>query len=446
MKIKDSSPSWFRKLTYTVVFGLLFAICALTSVQGQPVTLDSYRRQSVDILKNIKQDISKNYYDPKFRGIDLDAFFKAAEEKVKAAGSIGEMLGIIARALFEFNDSHTGFLIPAPKDDVEQGWVTQMIGDKCYVVAVKPKSDAEARGLKPGDEVMTLGGNAPTRDNLWKLWYFFRFQPGNSLIVKSPGQQPRPLTVMAKIVTGKAVYNLASTTGSDRVDLIRQWENDARLHRHRIVEAEDFLIWKMPQFGSSDTVADIMEKAKKRKALILDLRGNPGGYEDTLLRLLGSVLDHDVKIGDIKGRTETKPLVAKTRGSNRVFVGKLVVLVDSDSSSSAELFARIVQLEKRGTVIGDRTSGFVMRALHFYHRSAMDAYFNYGTSVTVADLIMTDGKSLEGLGVTPDELMLPTAADMAAQRDPVLSRAAALAGIVITPEKAGTFFPVEWKP
>lgn len=446
MKIKDSRPSWLRKLTHTVVFGLLFAFCALQSVQGQPTTLDSYRSQSLDIIKNIKQDINKNYYDPKFRGIDLDAFFKTTEEKVKAAGSIGEMLGIIARALMEFNDSHTFFLIPKPKDEVEQGWIAQMIGDKCYVVAVKPKSDAETKGLKPGDEVMTLGGNVPTRVNLWKLWYFFQFQTGNSLMVKSPEQQSRPLVVMAKIVPGKAVYNLSSTTGSDRVDLIRQWENYALLRRHRIVEAKDFLIWKMPQFGDSEVVADVMEKARKRKALILDLRGNAGGYEETLLRLIGSVFDHDVKVGDIKSRKETKPLNAKTRGSDRVFVGKLVVLVDSGSSSSSELFARVVQLEKRGTVIGDRTSGFVMRAQHFFRKSAMDAYFEYGTSVTVADLIMTDGKSLEGLGVTPDELMLPTAADMAALRDPVVSRAAAIAGILITPEKAGSFFPVEWKP
>jgi C-terminal processing protease CtpA/Prc len=446
MKIKIHRSLLARTLTCAVVF-MLFAASALPSVQGQGVvTLDSYRRQSVEMLDRIKQDIRKNYYDPKFNGIDLDAHFKATEEKVKAANSIGEMLGITARALMEFNDSHTGFIMPAPADDVEQGWVMQMIGDKGYVIAVKPKSDAEAKGLKPGDEIISFAGSTPTRDGLWKLWYFWRYQPGISLMVKSPGGQPRPLNIMAKTTPGKAIYNLASTTGSDRVDLIRKYEIDARLHRHRYVENKDFLIWKMPAFDSKELVGDMMEKAKKRKALILDLRGNPGGYEDALLRMLGSVLDHDVKVGDIKSRTETKPLIAKTRGSDRVFKGQLIVLLDSESGSSAEVFARTIQLEKRGTVIGDRSSGKVMRSLAFFHRSALGIYFEYGTSVTIADLIMSDGKSLERLGVTPDELLVPTAADMAAQRDPVLSRAAALAGIEITPEKAGEFFPVEWRP
>src|SRR6185295_7938024 len=98
-------------------------------------------------------------------------------------------------------------------------------------------------------------------------------------------------------------------------------------------------------------------------------------------------------------RKETKPMLAKTRG-DRIFKGKLVVLVDSTSGSSAEIFARTMQLEKRGTVIGDRTAGAVMRAIHSEHQLGADTVVFYGVSVTDADLIMSDGKSLERAGVT----------------------------------------------
>ena len=185
-------------------------------------------------------------------------------------------------------------------------------------------------------------------------------------------------------------------------------------------------------------------KFKKRKALLLDLRGNGGGSEETLLRLIANLFDQDIKVGDLKGRKEQKPMVAKSRGEN-AFNGKLVVLIDSGSGSAAELLARVVQLEKRGIVIGDRSAGAVMRARHFDHQSGTDTVAFFGASITDADIIMADGKSLEHVGVTPDEIKLPTASDLVASRDPVLAYAASLLGVSISPEKAGSLFPVEWR-
>ncbi|MGI8788569.1 MAG: S41 family peptidase [Pyrinomonadaceae bacterium] len=431
----------FSRAFVTLVF--LFFSFGASPVFAQ--TLQNEKGRGREILDVIKRDIAKNYYDPTFRGKDLDSIFKTAEDRVNQATAIGQILGIVAQTLMQFDDSHTYLVPPAPVDSVQHGWDLQMIGDKCYVVAVKQGSDAEAKGLKPGDEVLIVGGYTPTRDNLRNLLFFLRSAKSMRVAVKKSDGTMQNLEIMAKVRAGKPVLDLRGPNpGGDIGTLIRESENDAFL-RHRYYESDDVMIWKMPMFGDESVIDELMQKANKRRALILDLRGNGGGLESTLLRMVGYFFDHDIKIADEKGRKELKPLIAKTRGKN-FFKEQLVVLVDANSGSSSELFARIIQLEKRGTVIGDRTAGVVMQGTYFPHKSGLDLVFYYGVSVTTADLIMSDGKSLERVGVTPDELIIPTQADLAAGRDPVLSRAATLVGVKIEPEKAGLMFPAEWRP
>lgn len=137
-------------------------------------------------------------------------------------------------------------------------------------------------------------------------------------------------------------------------------------------------------------------------------------------------------------------MIAKTRGDGG-FKGKLVVLVDSESASCSEWLARVVQLEKRGVVLGDRTSGKVMRSRFYKHEMGLDTVVVYGTSVTDADVVLSDGNSLEGAGVTPNLVLLPKAADLRAHQDPVLSGAASLLGVKLDPVEAGKLFPFKWK-
>ena len=443
-------PSRARKLIFAVALGLAAFALAPQSLRAQG--LDRIERErALSMLNSIKDDLKKNYYDPSIRGMDVDVRFKTAEEKIKQATSLGQAHGVIAQVLLDLNDSHTSFAPPSRAVSVEYGWQMQAIGDQCFVAAVKPDSDAQAKGMKRGDLVLSIDGFKPTRKELWKVEYYYYAlspRPGMRLVLQSPGQQPRQLDVAAKVKQGKRLLNVSGsgTSSQDINDLIRESEDADRRMRHRFQKLGGVIVWKMPTFVfEPEQVDSIMnDQIKGNAGLILDLRGNQGGYVRTLELLVGNFFDHDLKIADRKGRKEKKPVMAKTRGKD-IFLGKVVVLVDSKSASASELFARLMQIEKRGVVIGDVSAGAVMQSRFYPRELGVNTVVFYGASITDADVIMTDGNSLEHTGVTPDELLIPTPEDMAATRDPVMARAAELLGVKLDPVKAGALFPIEWK-
>lgn len=403
------------------------------------------RAHAEHILEIIKGDIQKNYYDPQFHGIDLDARFKAARDKLKTTESGSQMMAIIAQALLDFDDSHLFFIPPGRSSQSDYGWEMQSVADPVYISAVKPKSDAEAKGLKEGDLVVSVGGFEPTRDNLWKIQYLFNgLSPKLSmhLVVKSPDGKQREMDVMAKVKTGKTVMDL---TGADIGEYQRKLEAQEHDSRSRWVTfGEDLFVWKLPTFAVEESSINAMiGRAKKFKTIVLDLRGNGGGYVSTCERLTGAFFDKEFVIAEPKGRKKMK--VMKSQHAGSVYAGKLIVLIDSGSASASEIFARAIQIEKRGTIIGDRSAGAVMEALDYPHELGMDTIIPYAVSVTEADVIMADGKSLEKVGVVPDELILPSPDDMRNKRDPVMARAAVLGGVQLAPEKAGSLFPIEWR-
>jgi carboxyl-terminal processing protease len=413
-------------------FAVLVLVFGVSIAQAQG--LDRFDRDSaLSMLSAAKDDLKKNYFDPSLHGIDIETRFKDAEARLKEATTRDQLIITIAQTMLDFNDSHTYFVPPSRAAEVEYGWRMQMVGDKALVTDITSGSDAEAKGLKRGDLILSVDGHAPSRDNMWKMFYrYYSLMPASSirLVVQSTGEPgPRQLDLAAKITRGGKVvpWWLLYRKGRDRKD----WTQ----------EVGDVFIWQMSSFEYDNEHIDIaMGKASKFKSLILDLRGNGGGYTDALARLTGHFFDHDVKVADMKGRKEMKPILAKTRGSN-IYKGQLIVLIDSESASAAELFARTIQLEKRGTVIGDRSQGAVMASKYYDHQTGVGNVLYFGNSVTIADLIMSDGNSLERTGVTPDETLLPTAEDLAAQRDPVLSRAAKILGVELDAVKAGNLFP-----
>lgn len=437
----------------------LFGACLLTLLiavvlsAGRPSPPQAANKQDMDrarqMLRDAYDNVKKHYYDPTYHGLAWDARYHQYDEEMRKATSLNQGFGIVAEFLEGLHDSHTFFVPPARPFKIEYGYRMALYGDNAFVTRTRPGTDADSK-LHPGDQVVALNGSRINRESFHTIQYFFDAlapQTVERLNIITPDGKTESISINSKMQQLKKVMDLTgSDGGTDIYQLIREDENSDHVVRPRYVEMGDVMVLKLPEFElESSQVDHLYDIARKHKTLILDLRDNPGGDVDTLERMIGNVFDHDVKIGDRIGIKEHKPFIAKPRASN-VFTGKIIVLVDSSSASAAELYAQIMQLENRGTVLGDRSSGKVMEARGYSCSPGADTRIFYLFSITDADLTMKDGKSLEHLGVTPDEIVLPTAQDIAAGRDPVLVRALEISGITIDPVKAGKMFPFEWLP
>jgi len=405
--------------------------------------------RSRQMLRDAYDTVKKHYYDTTFHGLDWDARYHTFDEQMKTATSLGDSFSIIADFLAGLKDSHTFFEPPSRPFRVDYGYRFQVVGDSAFVSRVRPGSDAVSK-LHPGDQVLAINKVRVTRATSWQLDYVLHSlspQPKTQLLIRDPDGVNRTVEVLSRAKAMKKVMNLTgSDGGTDLWQLIRDEQNEDHQVRQRWVEMEDAMIWKVPEFMMEDSEVDrIFTTARKHKTLIMDLRGDPGGATDTLIRVTQNIFDHEVKIADRVGRKDPKPQIAKASVHN-VYSGKIIVLVDSDSASAAELFARVIQLEHRGVVIGDHSSGSVMESRVYGSALGMDTKIFYGFSVTDADLIMQDSKSLEHTGVIPDEIVLPTGEDIAKGLDPVLAHAAQLAGVKLDSAAAGKLFPFEWNP
>jgi carboxyl-terminal processing protease len=428
-------PRLFNLTAHVIAMAALFA-----AVSGQG--FDSLERGRMkDMLKIVKNEVKANYYDPNYHGIDLDARFKQADERLNQVKSTQEALGVIAQVLLDFNDSHLFFIPPPTTREVEYGWRMQAIGNKVFITQVKPGSDADKKGLKRGDQIITLNGFTPARSDIWKMLYYYNGlnkRDVMSLSVLSPGADaPHALDAKSDVTKSGRVVTL-----QDTYQIVGY--SDPENSKHRFVTLGDIAIWRMPSFNfEPDQVDSFVNQIRGASSVVLDLRGNSGGYVKTLERMVSNFFENDVNISEVKGRKKMDPSTAKGRGKN-AYAGKLIVLIDSESGSAAEMFARVVQLQGRGKVLGDVSAGAVMQSRTYNEQMGDQSVIPFGVHVTIADVIMSDGKSLEHVGVIPDELILPTGADMTAGRDPVLARAVELLGGKISPEDAGKFFKYYW--
>src|SRR5581483_4420405 len=162
------------------------------------------------------------------------------------------------------------------------------------------------------------------------------------------------------------------------------------------------------------TTRDVLKLIKELQTeniegLVLDLRGDGGGYLPEATALTGLFIDHGpvVQLRDTTGRLE----VLDDPEPAPAYTGPLAVLVDRFSASASEIFAGAIQDYHRGVIIGQRTfgKGTVQNLV------PLDRWSQKPTSgqltVTIGKFYRVTGESTQHRGVEPD-VQLPSPIDM----------------------------------
>jgi C-terminal processing protease CtpA/Prc len=434
----------FFLLIIAIFVQVSFSQTVTVNEVASPASVKLNRERGNNMLDEIKESLKTYYYDKTYRGINLDDRFKSAKEKIKTLDSNARIFKTIAQVVLEFQDSHTRFIPPSRANRVEYGFSLQMIGDKCFAVDVKKGSDAEKKGLKVGDPVVGIGKFNPTRENLWVVQYLlYTLDPQSviSLHTLNSDKTERELIIEA---TFKSI--------KDRQKEAEAKRKEKKENPYKCQEIDSNTIaCKLRSFSvEKKYIEKMMAEVGQHGNMILDLRGNGGGYVKIEELLTGYFFEKDIKIADFIMRDKKKERIAKTQ-KEKTYKGKLIVLIDSNSASASEVFSRVIQLEKRGTIIGDTSAGAVMTSIFVTMENGrgvpgFETFSFFGMSITVADLIMSDGNRLENFGVLPDVGIGPTGFALLNGQDPVLAYAAGKFDAKLTPEQAGKYYFLTKKP
>lgn len=178
-----------------------------------------------------------------------------------------------------------------------------------------------------------------------------------------------------------------------------------------------FNYWMLPMVER--VKAAIMElRGQGMEALILDLRGNPGGVGLMAIPVARMILREAGSLGTLKFREFAQEF--NVAGDPAAFAGPVLILVDEGTASTSEIFAAGLRDLGRARLVGARPSaGAALPSL--LERFDDGALLQY----VVGDYHSAKGTVAEGDGLAPDIVAPETRADFAEGRDPVLAAAVA---------------------
>jgi len=327
--------------------------------------------------------------DPSTARTQFQALFDQAA--AIAAGRVSEIeleYAAVRAMAASLGDSHTGFLTPEEfaerqrRQRNEAGYTGVGIlllakSGRFYIRHVFPGSPAARAGLRDFDRILAIDGQPTEGMTTEEVSGRIRGPQGTvvSITVRRPGE-PTPITVSIRRepIVVPAVESRMLEGGIGYIRLSQFTSGSSRLVQSALLE---------------------LVRAGMR-GLLLDLRGNLGGFVFELNRIADQLLGPGLPIYSVEQRGEARS-TQFTRGM-RVLPATtpLVVLVDENTASAAELLSAAIQDHGRGILVGTQTAGAVLISI------TVELPRGAALSVAIARPYTARGVVLEKNGLRPD--------------------------------------------
>lgn len=326
--------------------------------------------------------------------IDFSPFWKAwnlVNNKFAPADSENEVSdqeriwGSINGMIDSLGDPYTKFLPPEENADFETsingefsgvGMEVGMEDDILTIIAPLKDTPAEYAGVKSGDKIVAIDGATTAKTSVDEAVSKIRGETGTIVV----------LTVVRDGV--EEPFDIPITRATINIPTLN-WE----------VQGDVFVIslYNFSANASTDFRKALREFILTKKTrLILDLRGNPGGYLESSVDIASWFLPAGkVVVREDYGDGEEK--LVRSKGYN-VFNDKLkmVILVNKGSASASEILAGALQEYGKAIVVGSQTFG------KGSVQQLIDITDDTSLKVTIARWLTPNGKSISNGGLTPD--------------------------------------------
>lgn len=397
-----------KRNTRTIIY-ILGSLILISGVFASGVYIGYHNRPEIDKVSSVTNKDSKVQ-----TSADFDSFWKVwniLNEKSIYAKKVTDqdrVWGAVSGLASSLGDPYTVFFPPEENklfnDEIHGsfGGIGAEIGIKDKVLTIiSPLKDTPAWkiGIKAGDKIIKIDKTDTTDMTADKAISLIRGPKGTTvtLVIFRIGEKK---TREFKIVRDDiAVPTIDTELRKDNIFVIKFYtfsENSADLFQGAIQE-----------FANSGS-----------HKLILDLRGNPGGYLDAAVNIGSWFIDQGKVIVSEDFGSSKKPIIYRSHGP-RMFTDQLqfVVLVDGGSASASEILAGALREHGIAKLIGEKTfgKGSVQELVQVTDTTSL--------KVTVAKWLTPNGLSISEHGLDPDIKVPFTQKDADNKNDPQMDKA-----------------------